>query len=772
MAKFGHFEDGNKYVITEKQPARPLLNYIWNARVLSGVNHLGGGIGAYGVRALSYIDPTGKGRCSVIRDGNRYFYIKDKKTGKVFNPGWFPCKTEVEDYSCTHGLGYTTITATSDNLKASARIFVNDSDPCEIWTVTLENKSNETKSVSAYSFAEFQLEGYQRYSDYNSYVHGEFDEETNSIVCFNLAMERPHEWFNGFMSTDTKPVAFDTSKRAFLGVYGNIYSPDALANDKLTNSLAACEQMVGALQHDFEIASGEKVSFNVVIGCVDTMDTAKTLAKKVFAQGKIEADFKTMTDSKKTLSEGIFINTPDEKVNNFANYWLKHQVALCAEVGRDTGKGFRDQLQVAWAVASFYKELAKEKILETLTYMYQDGRCVRGWLPLDHHVYSDGPTWVAPTINAYIKETGDVDFLKTKVKYLDADGLPVKEDTVWEHMLTAARFVSSDLGKDGLVKSRDGDWNDSLNMTGLKGEGESVWTSIAAHYALHNMAEIARDVLEDEEIYNEMIERAELLKQAINEKGWDGEWYLAAINDYDEKVGSHTEKEGMIYLNSQTWAVLSDVCDQERKLKCIEAVDKYLDSDYGPLTLYPTYTKFNNRIGRLTSFIPGIWENGTPYCHGGTFKVVADCILGRGAKAYETISKILPDAPSNPSDKSGCEPYVVTNMYFGPDNPRKGETLFAWVTGTAGWMFRAITQYMLGFHPSYDSFTINPCVPKEWDKVTMTRVFKGDTYKITINNPNGAECGVKSLTVDGVAVDGNVIDLFGDGKEHEIIVEM
>ena len=269
-----------------------------------------------------------------------------------------------------------------------------------------------------------------------------------------------------------------------------------------------------------------------------------------------------------------------------------------------------------------------------------------------------------------------------------------------------------------------------------------------------------------------MIERAEVLKQAINDKGWDGEWYLAAINDYDEKVGSHTEKEGMIYLNSQTWAVLSNVCDDERKLKCIEAVDKYLDSDYGPLTLYPTYTKFNNRIGRLTSFIPGIWENGTPYCHGGTFKVVADCILGRGDKAYETISKILPDAASNPSDESGCEPYVVTNMYFGPDNPRKGETLFAWVTGTAGWMFRAITQYMLGFHPSYNSFTVNPCLPSDWKEVTMTRVFRGDTYKVTVKNQNGAQSGVKKLTVDGTLTDGNEVEIFGDGKVHEIVVEM
>ncbi len=282
MARFGSFNGGNEFVITEKCPIRPQLNYIWNARVLAGVNHLGGGIGAYGVRALSYIDPTGKGRCSVIRDGNRYFYIKDKKTGKVFNPGWYPCKTDVEKYSCTHGLGYSKIESECDGLLASARIFVNDEDPCEIWTITLTNNSSEAKSVSAYSFAEFQLEGYQRYSDYNSYVHGEFDQETNSIVCFNLAMERPHEWFNGFMSTDTKPVSFDTSKRAFFGVYGSVFSPDAIKEEKLSSSLAACEQMVGALQNDFEIKAGESVSFNVIIGCVDKKKKKKKLAKKIF----------------------------------------------------------------------------------------------------------------------------------------------------------------------------------------------------------------------------------------------------------------------------------------------------------------------------------------------------------------------------------------------------------------------------------------------------------------------------------------------------------
>lgn len=766
MQSYGEFVKEKEYRITNPQTPRPQLNYIWNSRILSGVNQNGGGVGAYGQRAQAYIDPDGKGRCSVIRDGNRYFYIKNKATGTIFNPGQYPVLTPVENYYCTHGLGYSEIHGECEGIAATTRVYVNDTDPCEIWKVTLANLSEESKEISLYSFADFELVGYQRYSDYNSYVHAEYDRDYNLIMCFNKAMERPHEWFNGFIASNVKPTAFETSHKGFLGTYGSIVAPEALKAEKLADNYAACEQMCGVMQHDVRLHSKEEVCLYILIGDADEITTAADICEKLFAGSKIEDDYQALLDLKQETSSSIYVSTPNEKINCLTNYWLKQQVQLCAEVGRDTGKGFRDQLQDAWAVASFNPELAKEKILETLTYMYSDGRCVRGWLPLDHHIYSDGPTWIAPTINAYIKETGDVEFLHHPVKYLDEG-----EDTVWEHILTAVRFASEDIGEHGLVHSRDGDWNDSLNMTGLQGKGESVWTSIALCYALKNTAEMAEVLLQDQTVRDEMLARRDRMVKAINEQAWDGEWYLAAINDYNEKVGSHEEQEGSIYLNSQTWAILAEVAEGERAKQCIESVDKYLDSDYGPLTLYPTYTKFNNRIGRLTSFIPGIWENGTPYCHGGTFKVVADCLLGRGDKAYETILKIMPDSETNPSTHSGCEPYALTNMYFGPDNPQKGKTLFAWVTGTAGWMFRAVVQYMLGFYPEYDGYTLNPCIPSSWGEVTLTRKFRGDIYHITIKNEGKKQSGASHVTLDGETVDKKV-KLVGDGKSHTVVVTM
>ena len=374
MKNYGNFVNEKEFKITDPKPPRPQLNYIWNAKILSGVNQNGGGNGAYGQRAMAYIDPDGKGRCTVIRDGNRYFYVKNKATGTVFNPGLYPTMTEIDNYYCTHGLGYSEIHGECEGISATIRMFINDNDPCEIWKITLQNITDKKSEISLYSFADFQLEGYQRYSDYNSYVHAEYDEKDNVLMCFNMAMERPHEWFNGFISASEKPCAFESSRRAFLGVYGSINSPEAIKKDKLANNFAACEQMSGVMQHDYELSAGETKVLYVIIGDADTMETAKGIAAKIFAPGKIESDYQALIDTKNAISSSIYVKTPNEKINCLTNYWIKQQVQLCAEVGRDTGKGFRDQLQDAWAVASFNPSLAKDKILETLTYMYSDGR--------------------------------------------------------------------------------------------------------------------------------------------------------------------------------------------------------------------------------------------------------------------------------------------------------------------------------------------------------------------------------------------------------------
>lgn len=768
MSSFGSFsKDGSEFIITKTHTPRPLLNYIWNAKILSGINHFGGGDGAYGERAASYIDQEGRGRAVLIKNGNRYFYIRDEETGEYWNPGWYPVKKTLEDYRCIHGLGYSRIESSYRDVFVNARVFVNEEDPAEIWTLSVKNNSTRERRLKLYSFVEFSLEGYARYSEYDSYVSCEFDKAHNMIVARNKAQERPHDWFDGFVASSLPVTGFESSKRRFTGNYGDIAAPHTVVTGQCSNSLAACERMVGVLENTLVLKPGEELSFHVLFGSTNSLETAVKITEKLFKGNKISEDFEAVQASRRQMKEDILVNTPDVKVNNITNNWVKQQVQLCAEAGRATGKGFRDQLQDSWAVAAFNKELAKDKILETLKHEYSDGRCVRGWLPLDPHIYSDGPTWIAPTVNAYIKETGDYEFLNEVVPYLDEG-----KGTVWEHILTAVRYSSEDIGERNLVLAHDGDWNDSLNGMGIDGKGESVWTSIAAFHALNNAAEIAGEIRKEYAVQEELLERAEKIKAAVNSTGWDGEWYLAGYNDAGEKVGSHTESEGSIYLNSQTWAIMTGIAEEDRTVQCMKAIDEKLDSSYGPLTLHPSYTSYNPGIGRLTGFVPGIWENGTPYCHGGTFKIVADCHAGRGNSAYDTLVKIMPDSEGNPSEHSGCEPYVFTNMYFGPDNPRAGETAFAWVTGTAGWMFRAVTQYMLGFHPGYETISVQPCIPLHWEECSMKRTFRKDIYNIRIVNKNKGQFKIRHILVDGEKIQGSSFKIFNDGGQHEIYVEM
>lgn len=764
----GHFtKKGNEYIINAPDLKRPMLNYMWNKRILSAVNQNGGGNGGYRGMTSCYIGEIGKPRANMIGNGNRYFYIKDNQTGKLWNPGWYPVKEKLDSYSCLHGLGYSIIEGSKDNVKVTLNCTVSYDEPVEMWQVKVQNTGEEDKSITVFPFVEFALDGYTRYSEYESWVRAYFDETNNIIFAENPAEERPHEWFHGFCAVDCEVSGFDTSKNKFIGAYGDIRTPDALANGHLTNSLAACETMIGAFEINLAIKKGEEKIFNFIVGITNSKEEAVRVTKKLLKDGVFEETKVLHAKDKQKLCNLMNIQTPDEKLNNLANYWLKQQVQLCVEVGRGAGKGFRDQLQDSWAIAAFNPELSKTRIYETLEQIYHTGRCVRGWNPLKDWEASDGPTWVAPTVNAYLKESGDIAFLDEKVTYLDEG-----EDTVWKHILTTTRYSANDLGAHNLVLMHASDWNDSLNGLGKGGKGESVWTSIALYNSLLQVAEIARDIKHDSEVEKEMLERAEKLKKAINEKGWDGEWYLAGYDDNGKKVGSKEDSEGMIYLNSQTWATMLGIAPEEYKEKCLAAVDKYLNSDYGALTCYPPYTKYDSSIGRLTGFVPGIWENGAPYCHGASFKVISDLTLGRGDEGYKAFLKIAPDSNENPSSHSGCEPYAFTNMYLGPHNPRKGETSFAWITGTAGWIYRAVTQYMLGFHPGYDSAIINPCIPTSWKSFSGTRYFRGVKYVISVKNPDGKSMGVKEIILDGKKIETNSIPVFEAGSEHTVEVLM
>lgn len=769
MSTLGHFQkDGREYVFTTYETRRPMLNYSWNERFLSAFNQLLTGHGLYCDKATitaSYVDL--RGRVKLINDGNRYFYLRDDESGDYWNPGFYPANKRLDAYACTMGLGYAKYHSSRQEIEADARVFVNESDPTEIWTFRIKNKSNRGRRIKLYPLVEWSLEGYDARSDYFSYLYAEYDEAHHTILAYNPADERPHERYNGFMAVSRRPSGFDSSLTGFLGTYGTYSLPRAVIEGRCANTIASCERLAGAFEITFALAPGAEERVDVLIGSTDTKAEALRMVKKLFAPGAIDADFENLLARKEEMVNRLYIETPDERINNIFNTWTKQQVFLCSEVGRGNHRGYRDVLQDAWGNVPFNAADAKRKILEALAHQYSDGHAPRGWMPLDERYYSDSPVWIPMAVNEYLKETGDFGLLDVIRPFLDGG-----EGTVLEHCLRAMRHLFKDVGLHGLVLAHLGDWNDSLTGMGAAGKGETAWTSIAFHLSLLEMERITREILHREDLAAEMRSMAEHVRRVVNAVAWDGEWYIEGYTDDGHKVGTHTEKEGRIYLNPQSWAVISRIAPPDRIEKAFKAVDTLLEAPYGMLTLWPAYTKENKKIGRLTAFVPGVWENGTPYCHGGAFKIVADCILGRGDKAYETLAKIIPDSKENPVENSGCEPYAFTNMYQGPDNPRPGFAMFGWITGSAGWMYRAMTQWIMGFHCDYDSVVIDPCLPAAWKSCRIRRKFRENTYDIKISNPDGVQKGLKRLIVDGKEIEGNRIAYVPDGKVHEVTAVM
>lgn len=745
--RFGHFsEDGTEYIITDPlAPPRAQVNFLWNDTMISGINHFGGGDGVFNGQTLMLNHP--KGRVRLIRDGRRYFYLRDNETGEFWNTSLFPVNTPGARFTTHVGLGYSRFIMEWSEIVCESRVFLAPDEPVEIWEFTLRNTSSRARALSVCPYVEWLLGGYATFSSPYSYLRSGFEPELKAVSSYNTSDERPHDRYNAFVATDGDVTQWCGGRRDFLGAFGTPDRPRSLVTGRMSCKEAWCEELAGAMLIQATLAPGEDRKLTVLLGSFNTEDEKARLIAKVLPESYRTAAWNALKASKQPMLEAVRIKTPDEQINRLINVWAKQQIQLCVEFGRDGARGFRDTLQDAWGIAPFNAPLAKEKIKETLAHQHADGHGVRGWLPLQPHHYSDGPAWIAPTVAAYVKETGDTAFLDEVVPYLDQG-----QATVMGHLLTGIRHLSEDLGAHGLVLAHEGDWNDSLNWMGREGKGESVWTSMALYHSCNIVAEMAQKLLGNASLEAEMRDRAAKIAAAIQEHGWDGDWHLAGWSDFGNPVGSAKNHEGRVFLNSQTWAVLTGLAQGERKERCLKAVDELLESEHGSLTLTPHYTAADKNVGRVTMLLPGMYENGTPYCHGTAFKIVADLVAGRPEQALRSWKKVMPDNAPHPSAVSGCEPYAFTNQYLGPGNARAGDSISGWITGAAGWMFRSVLEYFCGIKPGYHGFTVEPCLPGEWDEVRIHRVLRGRPYDIAIIRSEGAY----GITVNGEPYSGPI----------------
>jgi len=475
------------------------------------------------------------------------------------------------------------------------------------------------------------------------------------------------------------------------------------------------------------------------------------------------------------------VSTPDDAMDIMENVWLKYQAISGRLWGRtayyQTGGayGYRDQLQDSQVFLPLDPEQTKKQILLHARHQFRDGTVYHWWHPISEighrNQISDNLLWLPFVLNAYLQETDDTGILNLREPFVD-DAVGA---TVYDHCVRAIDRALKRTSDRGLPLIGAGDWNDGLSAVGLEMKGESVWLAHFLYKILLDYSEVAArhgDVTQA----GEFRQHATELKTSIDRYAWDGEWYFRATRDSGGRLGSKENKEGRIYLNAQTWAVIAGVAEKERAEQVMDVVEKSLEFKAGPLLLYPSYKKPDKYIGYLTRYGPGMRENGGVYTHAATWAVIAEAMLGRGENAFRMYSKLNPiNRGKNPLEYC-AEPYVTPGNIEGPESPFYGRGGWTWYSGSAAWLFKVGLEWILGVRPTVDGLLIDPCIPPAWDGFKVRRAFRGATYSIEVKNPEHVECGVRELWVDGErecmskGPREKVVPVFPPGTKHAVTV--
>jgi len=777
--KYGHFtDDYREYVITNPKTPRSWDNHISNEEYGMVFNQVGGGMSVLPVpdgNRVTYAGADSK--------HGKFFYVRDNETGRFWSSCIEPVAAAYEQYEGRHGLGWSRVSSTTEGIKSSLTVFVPLEDPCEIWNCSLENTSSRRRAISVFPFVEWHLVAHTAaWDDYTWYTQADYRKDENLIVCTLQNPKIPGRSYQGFMGIDIPFDGYDVRLADFYGD-GDLTAPQAVSEN--TSHAVRCvssDRAGGVYRMEFVLEPGERKAFHVLIGLASGADERKKLVEKYLAPGapdEHQADVKAYWD--KACGTAV-IHTPDEKLNAMTNIWAKYNIHMLTRSLRPYYKGYRDSLQDAMAISVFAPEVSRRILRTCLAYQWSDGSAVRQFSvsagPDDVRKYYDSPAWILPALGKYLKETGDLALLGEEIPFYrcDADGMklePAEFGTVYEHALRAVDWLMRQRGRHGLIRIGRGDWNDALDQVGRGGKGVSIWLSALVHGCLIEMAEICR-LKGDRQRDRSYRDAAAELFDIINEHGWDGEWFLRAIHDGGRKIGSSAEKAGRIYLLPQACTVLWGAATSEHASAALDAIDRHLETEIGPMLLAPPYLDYDPEIGRLSIIAPGFGENGNIYVHAGLFACAANFVLGRAERGYELYKKLTPIYEHRPAEKTRAAPYSYVNCFGGPHYPEKfGVSLYNWYSASADWAFLIALENICGLYGTHEGLVVNPCLPEGFDRITASRPFRGDSYEVEILNPDRlVGKGDLTITVDGKQIEGNIVKPFGDRKTHTVKVEM
>ncbi|MFT4106581.1 MAG: hypothetical protein QM657_12540 [Lacrimispora sp.] len=736
MSEYGYFQkEGREFVITTPDTPRHWYNYLFNDQYVTFTSQVGFGEGI----VQGYL-----GRRIMLVD-SRQVYISDAETKEFWLANGLPLRRQYESFKCIHGIGYSEISSQYQGIAVSWRLFVPQEAPEEIWTVKVKNNSQQKRTVKVIPYAKTEADGVYRAQGYNVDTAG-LREEYNGIATRSYAKIESSQFqeVSAYFLADKKITGYDTRKNAFIGTYGNEQDPDAMYRGGCTGSECNAEKICLVLENTVTLEPGEEAEFHYALGIALCRKELEQAAKRI-SGGKTEERLEAVKKQYEEEEKGVTIHTPDESLNFLVNAWTKHQTNMGSRWARVRHNGYRDMVSDSECMAAFNPRLAWERFKRALTYQYSSGYAPRTWLDgeIRDNNFADCAVWIPMAAASIVKELGDASFLEEEVEFNDKTSA-----SVYEHVKRAVEFLWNFKGVHGLIKLWGGDWNDMMNQAGLEGKGVSVWLSIAWCQANRQFGLLAEALGKQEDLFFSRI-RGQEMKDVINEFGWDGEYYICAINDQGERLGSSECEEGKIYLIPQLWAIMADVADEERKESILKAVDKYLETDLGTLVSWPAYHNYIPTIGQMTQKPAGVHENGGVYLHPCCWKLAVDSMMKDNDKVEMGLKKILPFHHEYHEKK--CEPYIMCNSYFNEETGyRLGTAGQTWRSATGAWLTKALLQYVLGLNAELPGLKLEPCLPKDWRECSVVKEFRDSVYEIRFIQEEEGGCNrIKSMTVNG-----------------------
>jgi len=492
------------------------------------------------------------------------------------------------------------------------------------------------------------------------------------------------------------------------------------------------------------------------------------------------------------------VKVDNQDVERMVNIWNQYQCIVTFNLSRSAslfesgigrGMGFRDSNQDLLGFMHIFPERARERILELAAIQLSSGDCYHQYQPLTKEGnenigkgFNDDPLWFIASTCAYIKETGDFSILDEAIRYSD---IPGNKATILDHLTLSIHYTLKNLGPHNLPLIGHADWNDCLNLNCFSkapgesfqsagdingGAAESVMIAGLFLYVCREFIKLCQQIGAEEKM-SELNQGYKLIHKAVEEHGWDGEWFLRAYDYFGNKVGSKECEEGKIFIESQGWCIMGGVGLKDGRARmALDNVQKYLSTPHGIMLLQPAYSHYYLNLGEISSYPPGYKENAGIFCHNNPWISIAETIIGNGDNAFNSYLRICPSTKDNCIETYRCEPYAYAQMIAGRDASTYGEAKNSWLTGAAAWSFVTITQAILGIKPDYQGLLIDPCIPKSWKEYRVIRLFRGVKYHITVKNPEGVSKGVKHLLINGKSIEGNLVPYKTEDEEVEVTV--